>query len=75
MEVCRATKPTARQAICCDLYAAADIPETEIFGSTERTKYADEQVRHIRRACERQAACLCRSFTWLNEHFQRRCRR
>jgi hypothetical protein len=53
-----------------DIYAAADIPETEIFGSLDGQKIALNKFSSSAAHITGHQLASSESFTWLNEHFQ-----
>ena len=53
-----------------DLYAAADIPETEIFGSLDGQKIPLNKFSSSAAHVSGRKLASSESFTWLNEHFQ-----
>jgi hypothetical protein len=53
-----------------DIYAAADIPETEIFGSVEEKHIPMNKFSSSAAHIAGRKYASSESFTWLNEHFQ-----
>jgi hypothetical protein len=53
-----------------DIYAAADIPETEIFGSLDSQKIALNKFSSSAAHVTGHKLASSESFTWLDEHFQ-----
>jgi hypothetical protein len=53
-----------------DLYAAADIPETEVFGSVDEKNIPLNKFASSAAHLTGRKLSSAESFTWLNEHFQ-----
>ncbi len=53
-----------------DIYAAADIPETEIFGAPEESHIAMNKFSSSAAHIAEHNLASSESFTWLTEHFQ-----
>jgi hypothetical protein len=53
-----------------DIYAAADIPETEIFGAPEESHMAMNKFSSSAAHLANRRFASSESFTWLTEHFQ-----
>jgi hypothetical protein len=53
-----------------DLYAAVDIPETEIFGELDDSRLAIQKLASSAAHVAGKRLATAESFTWLGEHFQ-----